>query len=266
MAKETEEELRARLKKVYDACPPRRKGVAMSLIVHGGSKAGKSTITNTTFPPRLLIDAEMAYRFLPGVKVFWDPKTEAPPEHNGLWETCVVIVREYADMSKAYEWLNSGQHPFRSLGIDSVSEIQSRCRDQLTASGQMSQQLWGDLLYEMDKLVRGFRDLTEHPINPIEVVVLTAMTQMKDGKYRPYVQGALQVKLPYFLDVIGYLYVAAETDPTDPTKVLAPQRQMLVNPHDMFEAGERVQGRLPNPVRNPTIPEMLALVFPEDQQ
>lgn len=235
------------------------------MILHGGSKAGKSTLTNTTFPPRLLIDAEMAYRFLPGVKIFWDPKIEEPPKNTGLWETCVVIVREYADMAKAYEWLNAGQHPFRSLGIDSISEIQSRCRDQLTASGQMSQQLWGDLLYEMDKLVRGFRDLTEHPRNPIEAVILTAMTQMKDGKYRPYVQGALQVKLPYFLDVIGYLYVATEQDPGDPTKTLEPERRLLVNPHDMFEAGERVQGRLPNPVRNPTIPEMLALVFPEDQ-
>lgn len=233
----------------------------MSMVIHGGSKAGKSTFGNSTHPPRLLIDAEMAYRFLPGVKTFWDPQTQEPPEHNGMWETCVVIVREYADMAKAYEWLNSGQHPFRSLTIDSVSEIQSRCRDQLSVNGQMNMQIWGDLLYEMDKLVRGFRDLTEHQTNPLEAVILTAMTQMKDGKYRPYVQGQLQVKLPYFMDVIGYLFVATVDHPTDPTQASTTERRMLVNPHDMFEAGERVQGRLPNPVQNPTFPAMLDMVF-----
>lgn len=246
---------------VYDEIPPVRPHCALSAIVQGASKAGKSSLLNTSFPPRLLIDAEMAYRFLPGVKVFWDPKTEAPPKHTGLWETCVVIVREYADMAKAYEWLNSGQHDFRSLNIDSISEVQSRCRDKMTASGQMNQQLWGDLLYEMDKLVRGFRDLTEHPTHPMETVFLSAMTQMKDGKYRPYVQGQLQVKLPYFLDVIGYLYVAQVPNPDDPTQPATARRQMLVEPHDSFEAGNRVQGKLPNPVVNPTIPGMLEMVF-----
>lgn len=250
-----------RLQEVYASLPPKEFGRAMSFVIHGGSKAGKSTFCHSSHPPRLLIDAEMAYRFLPGVKIFWDPQTQEPPMPNGLWETCVVIVREYADMQKAYEWLQAGRHGFRSLGIDSISEVQSRFKDQLTASGQMNQQLWGDLLYEMDKLVRGFRDLTEHPTNPLEVVVLTAMTQMKDGKYRPYVQGQLQVKLPYFMDVIGYLYVANEQDPNDPTKPAVSYRRMLVNPHDMFEAGERVQGRLPNPVPSPNIPAMLDLVF-----
>jgi hypothetical protein len=255
------DDLKAQVAEMYAKLPEREMGRALSAIIHGGSKAGKSTLLNTALAPRLLIDAEMAYRFLPGVKIIWDPKTQAPPVHDGTWETCVVIVREYADMAKAYEWLNAGQHPFRSLNIDSISEVQSRCRDHLTASGQMNQQLWGDLLYEMDKLVRGFRDLTEHPKNPLETVFLSAMTQMKDGKYRPYVQGQLQVKLPYFLDVIGYLYVANVQDPNDPTKPAVSRRQMLVNPHDQFEAGERVQGKLPNPVVNPTIPEMLDMVF-----
>lgn len=237
---------------------------SLSIIVHGPSKAGKSTFANTSPAPRLLVDAEMAYRFLPGKKVFWDPHTEAPPIYDGSWETCVVITREYSDMQKTYEWLNSGQHPFTSVVIDSVSEIQSRAKDTLASSGRLDQQTWGDLLYEMDKLIRGFRDLTEHKIKPVRAVVLTAMTQLKDGKYRPYVQGQLQVKLPYFMDVIGFLYPTTIQDPNDPTKAPVEVRQMLTRNHDLFEAGERVQGRLPNPVVNPTVPDMLAMVFPPE--
>lgn len=235
---------------------------AMSIIVHGESKAGKSTFGNTTVAPRLILDGEMAYRFLTGTKTFWDPTREEPPVYDGTWESCIVLVRDYMSMQKAYEWLNSGQHPFRSVTIDSISEIQSRFKDDLTAAGKMSQQLWGDLLHEMDKLVRGFRDLTEHPTHPIEQVVLTAMTQLKNNKYRPYVQGQLQVKLPYFMDVIGYLYVeAVQSNPDDPTSPVTRIRRLLVEPHDMFEAGERVGGKLGSVVTNPNMNDMMTTVF-----
>jgi AAA domain len=246
---------------------------ALSVIVHAFSKVGKSTLGNSTPPPRLLLDAEAAYRFLPGLKVFWDPMAEAPPiPGQGRidpsdptvylidWETCVVIVRSYPILVRSYDWLNSGQHPFVSVTIDSISEIQTKCKDDLTADGRMTQQLWGDLLTHMDRLVRGFRDLTEHPTRPLTAVVLTAMTQMKDGKYKPYVQGQLQVKMPYFLDVIGYLFVQ-EIAGADPTQPITKVRRMLVSPSAQYEAGERVQGKLGDIVENPTIVGMLDMVF-----
>lgn len=241
-------------------------GRALSILVHADTKVGKSTFANTTPPPRLLLDAEAAYRFLPGAKVFWNPMTEAPPEYDGTWETCVVIVRNYSVMERAYEWLNSGQHPFVSVVVDSISEVQTKCKDDLTADGRMSQQLWGDLLTAMERLVRGLRDLTEHPVRPLQAVVITAMTQQRDGKYRPYVQGQLQVKLPYFLDVIGYMYAESVQNPNDPTAAPEKVRRLLVVPHVQFEAGERVQGRLGDIVTNPTVPLMLDMVFGTTQE
>lgn len=236
-------------------------GRALSILVHSDTKVGKSTFANTAPAPRLLLDAEAAYRFLPGKKVFWDPMTEAPPEYDGEWETCVTIIRTYGHLSRAYEWLNSGQHPFVSVIIDSISEVQTKCKDDLAADGRMSIQLWGDLLTQMERLVRGFRDLTEHPTRPIQAVVITAMTQQRDGKYRPYVQGQLQVKLPYFLDLIMYMYVETVQDPNDPTAAPTKTRRGLTVPHVQFEAGERLQGRLPEIVDEPNIPTMLDMVF-----
>jgi hypothetical protein len=232
----------------------------MSILVHADTKVGKSTFAATAPKPMLLLDAEAAYRFLPGKKTFWDPVREEPPKFDGSWEICVVKVLSYNDMVKSFEWLNSGKHEFKSVVIDSISEIQTKCKDDLVSDGRMSIQLWGDLLTHMERLVRGFRDLTEHRTNPIEAVVMTAMTQQREGKWRPYVQGQLQVKMPYFLDVIGYMYVdtVQSSDPTVPaTKV----RKMLVTPHPQFEAGERVQGRLGDVVENPNIPDMLDSVF-----
>lgn len=243
---------------------------SLSILVHADTKVGKSTFANTAPAPRLLLDAEAAARFLPGRKVVWDPMTEQPPKADGSWDTCVVNVRDYSIMLKAYEWLNSGQHEFRSVIIDSISEVQTRVKEQLEGEGRMTQQLWGDLLNSMERLIRGFRDLTEHPIRPLEAVVLTAMTQMRDGKYRPYVQGQLQVKMPYFLDVIGYLYIEEQpVDPEDPTKGTKKIRKMLVVPHVQFEAGERVQGRLGDIIVEPNVCDMIDKIFgslPETQK
>ena len=254
---------------------------ALSILVHGDTKVGKSTLGNTAPGPRLLLDAEAAYRFLPGRKVFWDPHSEEPPTPGRGrrqpqadaeivdydWETCVVIIRDYGTLTRAYEWLNTGRHAFRSVVIDSISEIQKKLKDSIKSlDEEMNYKRWGLLLDHMEKLVRDFRDLTEHPIKPIEAVVLTAMTIHKDGKWRPYVQGSLATTMPYFLDVIGYLFVQSIADPNDPTAAPEKQRYLLIGKHDQFEAGERVQGRLPEMIANPNIAEMLACVFPTDEE
>lgn len=238
---------------------------SMSILVHADTKVGKSTFGNTAPAPRLLIDAEAAYRFLPGNKVFWDPMREGPPTYDGSWETCVVVIRDYATMLRTYEWLNVGQHPFKSVVIDSITEIQVKCKDQLTGGDiNMDMRKWGELLTHMERLVRGFRDLTEHPTHPLDAIIITAMTNMRDGKWRPYVQGQLMTKLPYFIDVIGYMYVDVVT-PEDPTAAPTKVRKLLVTPHPQFEAGERVQGRLGDIVTNPTVPAMLDMVFGPQQ-
>lgn len=247
---------------------------ALSILIHSDTKVGKSTFGATSPKPMLLLDAEAAYRFLPGAKVFWDPMREAPPQlgqgriepndptvYAVDWEICVVIVREYTTMVKAYEWLNAGMHPFVSVVVDSISEIQKRLKDSLrTLDEQMDQRKWGQVLDHMEWLVRGLRDLTEHPVRPLQAVVLTSMTTQRDGKWRPYVQGQLATTMPYFLDVIGYMFVQ-EIPSEDPTQPGHKVRRLLVTPHPQFEAGERVQGRLGEMVDNPSVTQMLDTVF-----
>lgn len=222
------------------------RGRSLSILVHADTKVGKSTFANTAPAPRLLLDAEAAHRFLPGIKVFWDPMRDAPPVYDGTWETCVVIVRDYSVMTRVMEWLESGQHTFESVIVDSISEVQKKMKDQITGGdGQMDQRRWGDILTHMEALIRKLRDLTEHPTRPLTAIVLTAMTEERNGKWRPYVQGQLRTTLPYFIDVVGYLFAQAlpAPDPSQPSPGVI--RRMLTRPNQLFEAGERVQGRLP---------------------
>lgn len=233
---------------------------ALSVLVHGHSKVGKTTFAATAPYPRLLLDVESASRFLPVVRRVWDPVQGPPPEADGTWDTCVVYVRDYDTVLKVYQWLQVGQHQFKSLILDSISELQVRLKERIAGRGQLQTQQWGEVLTNLAGLMRDFRDLTMHPTNPLEAVVLTAMTQQRDGIWRPYLQGQLATVIPYFWDVTGYLYVDQITS-EDPT--VAPQeiRRLLTRKHPLFEAGERVQGRIPPVVDNPNISQMLDMIF-----
>lgn len=222
----------------------------LSFLLHGPSKAGKSFLANTAPGPRLILDAEGNTRFLKGKKTEWKNTFEPPPVHDGTWDTCIVYVRDFTTISHVFQWLNAGKHPFRSIVIDSLSEVQQRCVDMLAGSEQMKLQQWGELSRKVSELVRQYRDLLVHPSNPIDCVVYTAMTkQNQDGKWFPYVQGQLAVSLPYYVDIIGYLKAEIREDEGF-------TNFLLTKPHIAYEAGDRT-GVFDPVVTNPNIADLL---------
>jgi len=232
-------------------------------MVYGESKVGKSTFAVTAPYPRLMLDVEGGHRFLPINVKYWDPLREEPPVADGTWDTCVVPVRDYDTVLKAYQWLQLGKHQFKSLIIDSVSELQVKCMDNIAGVNQMQMQQWGELLRHMGSLLRDLRDLTMHPTAPLEAVVLTAMARpSQDGRTRPYLQGQLAIQAPYFYDVLGAINVETIQNP-DPTQAPYRARRMYVERTDRYEAGERVQGRLGQIVEQQDlgIERMLDMIF-----
>lgn len=217
---------------------------SLSVLIHGPSKAGKSTLAATAPYPRLLLDAEGGHKFLPLNMKYWDPVRETPPTADGSWDTIVVPVREYDTVMRVYQWLDSGQHQFKSVIVDSISELQVKCLENVAGKNQMTQQQWGELLRHMGALLRDMRDLAMHPTNPLEAIVMTAMSRTgSDGRYHPYLQGQLAIQAPYFVDLLGYLRVEEFQHP-DPTQPAYKVRRLYVESTDFAEAGERVQGRL----------------------
>lgn len=233
------------------------------MLVYGLSKVGKSTLAATSPYPRLMLDVEGGHRFLPINVKYWDPMRDAPPVADGTWDTCVVLVDKYDTVTKTYEWLRSGQHQFKSLIIDSISELQVKCMDQIVGTEQMKMQDWGELLRHMGALLRNLRDLTMHPTAPLEAIILTSMAKPdKNGVYHPYLQGQLAVQAPYFYDILGAIVVEEVPNP-DPTQPPYSVRRMHVERTRDYEAGERVQGRLGKVVEQQdlSVERMLDLVF-----
>jgi AAA domain len=219
---------------------------ALTMLVHGYSKVGKSLLAASTPPPRVYFDVESAARFLPLRAVTWDPR-DAPPDYDGKWDTCVIPVREWQDAVHGLDWLKQGQHPFRSASVDSISELQYRNVEKIAGRSQVQLQHWGQVLRETGGFVRDLRDLTMHPTNPLDAVVITAMSKLdKQGILRPHLQGQLGDVIPYLLDVCGYLFV----DTDDKGQEI---RRLLTRRRDAKEAGERVGGKIPPLMNLPVI-------------
>lgn len=240
----------------------------LSILIHAPSKIGKSTLSSTAPTPLLVLDAEGGWRFIreagfrsgtPLRRVYWDPNTAPPPRYDGTWDACIVTINSWGTLKRVHEWLLTTPHDFKSLVLDSITEAQRRCKENVKVDGQMQIQDWGRLLTEMDKLIRGLRDLVLLP-NNIRVAVFLAETREDKGRYRPYMQGQISISLPYWMDVVGYLYVDTMLDENGQPTI--PVRKLLVGPNATYESGERVQGVLGLTVDDPNITTMVNTIFP----
>lgn len=232
---------------------------SLSILVAGDPKVGKSTFAATSPAPRLYLDIEGGTRFLNITPVVWDPERDDPPVADGSWDTAVVYVRSWDTVQRVYQWLQSGRHPFVSLVVDSISELQQKLITQISGMSQTGMQQWGDVLRQFTGILRDFRDLTTHPIRPLEAVVLVAMARDTDsGKKKIWLQGQSSTMTPYFFDVAAFQTVVSWV--ADDGTVHRAYR-LIIGPNEQFETGERTGGRLPSYMDNPSVEQMLEFVF-----
>ncbi len=219
-----------------------------------------------------VLDAEGGWKFVNQAgyrsgkrlrRVEWNPSAGPPPRDDGTWDFCHVVVREWATFVHAYQFLQrTDLHDFRSVTLDSVTEAQRKLKMNLRGMEQMRIQDWGDLLMHMDMLIRNMRDLVLLPQpNPLQVITFIAETEMKDGAWRPAMQGQIGRALPYWVDICGYLYTQKVADENG--QETKKTKKLLIGEGIMptIITGERVQGALPDIVDDPNITEMLVKIY-----
>jgi hypothetical protein len=239
----------------------------LSMLIHAGSKQGKSTLASTAPLPLLVLDAEGSWKFIreagfksgvPLRKIKWNPLSEEIPQHDGTWDVCVVNVRDWQTMVMVYQHLTQRQHQFRTIIWDSITEVQRKCRAALKGADAMQIQDWGVLLTQMDDLIRKYRDLTLIG-GSIKCAIFIAETKMKEGKWRPQMQGQIGDSLPYWVDICGWLYTMFTNDESGQPTVV--RKVLHIGPSDHWESGERVQGALPEAILDPNIGSMIKAVY-----
>ncbi len=184
----------------------------LTALIHGPSGAGKSWLAATCPKPMLVLDAEGRARYAPsGRKIYWNPATEPVPVYDGTWDTCIVAVADYQTVAIVYQVLRSGLHPFVSVVMDSLMEVQRRCIDAMVpGTKSLDWDDYGVLLREIEKKVREYRDLVLIPSNNVRVALF--ITGSHSETYKPLLAGGIREQLPYYIDLVGYLQKIPQPD------------------------------------------------------
>lgn len=230
-------------------------GLRLTALIHGDSGVGKSWLGASAPGPRLIIDAEQRGSYTPGNKVRWNPR-EAPPADLTQDTSVIVTIRDFSDLKLTYDWLASGKHQFASVIIDSLTEVQQRLVDSIAGANQMQTQDWGTALRELESYVRKFRDLREHPSNPLWAIVVLAGSHEKNGKQRPMLNGQLSSKVAYHYDLVGYL----DNDLDGAGEIV---RRMLIRPIGLYQAKDNTHilgQHYGHYIFNPNISDMLRVL------
>lgn len=126
-----------------------------------------------------------------------------------------VRVQSWSDMQKVYNELYAMKHGYKTVVLDSLTEIQkfSMYNIMLQVAKENpdrdpdipAMRDWGKNIEQIRRMVRGFRDLPMH-------TVFTALARVekdtKTGalKTMPYLSGKLSSEVAGFLDIVVFMY------------------------------------------------------------
>ena len=168
----------------------------LNVLIYGDSGSGKTTFSGTA-PKPLILSAESGLLSL-----------------NKIGAFDYVQINQFQDLIDAYDYLAVEKHDYKTIVIDSLTEIQTQCMDAILAeAGREQAQIadWGRLNTRMVNAVRKFRDL---PFNLI-IIALAEKVMAEDGfdqQLVPLVQGKLKNLLPAFFDEVFLAYASERRD------------------------------------------------------
>ncbi len=244
-----------------------------TFLIYGETKHGKSSLLATMPTPGVIFDTEGKWQFFQGrpnpnrdgqpfrLKL-WNP-AEAPPK--GDYDFAIVKITSAAVLAQAMPWIDRNDHPFVSIGYDSLTVGQEQGIESLRKVDEDFRiQDWGAIrrrvLSDLSRIMARVSD----PANPLRVFAATAHGHTKDGKYRPAMQGGIQGRMPYSFDSVICMkkaFVQNEqgiiTDDADTVF------RALVKSHAAYATGSNVEDRFERPFyNNPNLTHMMRTIFP----
>lgn len=230
-------------------------------VIYGPAGIGKSRLAETAPGPRLILDCESGAEFLKKPQIEWENVYQPIPTEGLTDDTSVVLwVDNWQTLVAARDILLSGNHPFRSVIIDTLTDLQGKLKDNLSQSAS-GYDLWGRLLDELEVVLKQLRDLTKHRTNPLWSVTITAHADTKDGLIRPMLQGQMTKKLAGLYDLVGYYRPAF-----DPISGMN-SRELVIAPYPGIEAKDRTDTLTQTygpVVKNPNLTDFIQVLNAEE--
>lgn len=231
------------------------------MAVHGWWGSGKTWLAHTAPGPRLDMNLEGGSEDVQVPIIHWNPLTEPLPTGLTPDTSVVVDISEYSTVVHLLGLLESGNHPFESVILDSLTESQKQLKEAVARPGAaydpnavFDQQAWGRLLNNGELVIRRLRNLTRKGSKKRVNVVIIMGSDTEATPVKPLLQGALRKSLASFFDLEGYLFTALDD-------AKAEVRVMQIVPTAEAEAKCRLHNikvHYGSHIINPDVREMLA--------
>jgi hypothetical protein len=229
-----------------------QRSVFLNILIYGDSGTGKTTLAGSAdacpeMRPVLVVDIEGGTESL----------------RRTYPDVDVVRVTTWDEMQSLYNVLYEGDHVYKTVVLDSLTEIQKFSmyqimedvikKDRERDPDIASMREWGKNIEQIRKFVRGFRDLE---MNTIFTALVREDKNPRTGAVSklPMLSGKLASEVSAFLDVVGFYYVKPDEEGEN-------KRWLLTQKTEEIVAKDRT-GTLPLVVEDPTMSTILELMNP----
>lgn len=132
----------------------------------------------------------------------------------------LIEINNWQNLQDVYYALHAGGHDYQTVIIDSLTELNDYCIDQVVVEAKLKKPDFDDVLEifhwnkvasRMLRMIRIFRDL---PMSTIFIAHMTEDRDTRSGKIlkQPLLTGQLKKKLPTIPDLVLYQYIAEVED------------------------------------------------------
>jgi len=225
-------------------------------LFYGRSGTGKTTIAGTFPTPHLILDVR-------------DKGTKSIKKISGI---DVLQVESWSDFEEAYWYLYNNPELYKTVTIDTVTQLQELCMQKVKKSTEVSntsQRAWGEVGELMKAWIIRFRDLPLH-VNFIAQPRVDGANEDGEGELTPEVGAgvspATQKILHAAVDIIGYTFIR-ETEKKIKSKTTGKTKTVEVNeyclrvgPHAIlttkFRRDKNTSGDIPEVIPNATFDKL----------
>lgn len=172
------------------------KDVGLKILVHGPAGSGKTVMCATSGQPTLIISAESGLLSI----------REAPDYIQ------TTQIKTLDDLIEVYEYLKSGDHKFKWIALDSISEMGEVVLAEEKENNKDARAAYGELIIAMNDIIKKFRDL------PLNVIMTAKQKRYVDEDtnrthYGPDLPGKnLANGIPYLYDEVFALRVEKDDE------------------------------------------------------
>ena len=143
-------------------------------------------------------------------------------------------IKNLQDLKSLLVYLSNEKHPYKTLVIDSITEINDMIRQSIQWPSQkpMSRNDWGILADRIEWIIRVLKDLDMNVI--ILAQEMNVLDEEKIDKKIPSLNWKMPTKICYYMDVVGYMYLNKDGERVIKTstsnKVLSKDRTNKLSP------------------------------------